>query len=356
MGRDKRHAVIRGDLTKSASHLDQIGIAAAAPIPTSRTDSYHRPSRSQFYPSTSFSVAKAQQQQPQQQTENEYDTVYQEKEKAWKDELEHLRNRLATSEKGEHALRTQLASCQRQTELLTKSMHDLKEEKNSVTRKCYQLERELTMIQTAKAQEDKNRVCAVCRNKEPPVPLPRNTTKENDLRHEINDLRREVIKLKDALHGKDSRKEFLPTATEVTILLEAAAITPEVDTAIATQAAVIMITPSYFDTGSSSSSSSSSDSSSSSSGGGLLSWLFPGLFGNSYSSYGNYYSPYNYGTYSYSYPYSTYSYSTPYYGNSYSSNSYYPSSSYSSYRYPYYQNYQYPYSYNTYSSYYGKRR
>ncbi|PAV84630.1 hypothetical protein WR25_00727 [Diploscapter pachys] len=51
---------------------------------------------------------------------------------------------------------------------------------------------------------------------------------------------------------------------------------------------------SYSDTSSSSSSSSSSDSSSSG-GGGLLSWLFPGLFGNSYSSYGNYYSPYNYG-------------------------------------------------------------
>ncbi|PAV84628.1 hypothetical protein WR25_00725 [Diploscapter pachys] len=49
---------------------------------------------------------------------------------------------------------------------------------------------------------------------------------------------------------------------------------------------------SYFGTSSSSSYSSSSGSSG---GGGLLSWLFPGLFGNSYSSYGNYYSPYNYG-------------------------------------------------------------
>lgn len=61
--------------------------------------------------------------------------VYQEKEKAWKDEIDQLKRRLNASEKGEHALRAQLASCQKQTDTLTQKVDGMRDEKNIITKK-----------------------------------------------------------------------------------------------------------------------------------------------------------------------------------------------------------------------------
>ena len=95
--------------------------------------------------------------------------VYQEKERAWKEELDSLRTRLAASERGENALRAQLAGCQRQTETLSRSVEGLREEKSGLLRKCFQLERELAQLKT---EIDKPKTCQECSRR--PVPAPRN--------------------------------------------------------------------------------------------------------------------------------------------------------------------------------------
>ncbi|VDK57716.1 unnamed protein product [Cylicostephanus goldi] len=61
--------------------------------------------------------------------------VYQEKERAWKEELEHLRSRLSASEKGENALRAQLAGCQKQTDNMSRTIDGLRDEKTGLLRK-----------------------------------------------------------------------------------------------------------------------------------------------------------------------------------------------------------------------------
>uniref|UniRef100_A0A183FHD1 t-SNARE coiled-coil homology domain-containing protein n=1 Tax=Heligmosomoides polygyrus TaxID=6339 RepID=A0A183FHD1_HELPZ len=65
--------------------------------------------------------------------------VYQEKERAWKEELEHLRSRLSASEKGENALRAQLAGCQRQTDTMSRTIDGLRDEKTGLLRKVSRL-------------------------------------------------------------------------------------------------------------------------------------------------------------------------------------------------------------------------
>ncbi|KHJ84319.1 hypothetical protein OESDEN_15970 [Oesophagostomum dentatum] len=86
--------------------------------------------------------------------------VYQEKERAWKEELEHLRSRLSASEKGENALRAQLAGCQKQTDNMSRTIDGLRDEKTGLLRKCFQLERELAQI---KMELDKPRECEECK-------------------------------------------------------------------------------------------------------------------------------------------------------------------------------------------------
>ncbi|CAB3400616.1 unnamed protein product [Caenorhabditis bovis] len=80
--------------------------------------------------------------------------VYQDKERAWKTELEGLKGRLSASEKGEKALREQLSNCQRQNAAMTTCMKTLQDEKNKMM------------------------------------------SREKDLRQEVRDLRREVANLK----------------------------------------------------------------------------------------------------------------------------------------------------------------
>ncbi|GMT32712.1 hypothetical protein PFISCL1PPCAC_24009, partial [Pristionchus fissidentatus] len=121
--------------------------------------------------------------------------VYLEKERSWKDQLEQMRNRLAASEKGESALRMQVASLSRQADAMTGKVERLEEEKNKMTAKIRDLE---------------SRECDVCslqqRYSPPssrPVPAPRtiksSSSSDIDLRDEVSELRREVSTLKDAL-------------------------------------------------------------------------------------------------------------------------------------------------------------
>uniref|UniRef100_A0A0K0DMF4 Leucine zipper tumor suppressor 2 n=1 Tax=Angiostrongylus cantonensis TaxID=6313 RepID=A0A0K0DMF4_ANGCA len=88
--------------------------------------------------------------------------VYQEKERAWKEELEHLRSRLSASEKGENALRAQLAGCQKQTDTMNRTIDGLRDEKTGLLRKCFQLERELMQL---KMEMNKPRECEECRQR-----------------------------------------------------------------------------------------------------------------------------------------------------------------------------------------------
>ncbi|KAK5983251.1 hypothetical protein GCK32_015516 [Trichostrongylus colubriformis] len=123
--------------------------------------------------------------------------VYQEKERAWKEELEHLRSRLSASEKGENALRAQLAGCQKQTDNMSRTIDGLRDEKTGLLRKCFQLERELVQM---KMELDKPRECDECRQRHS-GPLSRRSQESSDvsLRSEVASLRDEVATLKEAL-------------------------------------------------------------------------------------------------------------------------------------------------------------
>lgn len=55
--------------------------------------------------------------------------VYQDKERAWKTELEGLKCRVSAAEKGEKALREQLSNCQRQNTAMSSCMRTVQEEK-----------------------------------------------------------------------------------------------------------------------------------------------------------------------------------------------------------------------------------
>ncbi|XGW34964.1 hypothetical protein V3C99_018758 [Haemonchus contortus] len=137
--------------------------------------------------------------------------VYQEKERAWKEELEHLRSRLSASEKGENALRAQLAGCQKQTDTMSRTIDGLRDEKTGLLRKCFQLERELAQM---KMEMDKPRECDECRQRHS-GPLSRRTQDSSDvsLRSEVASLRDEVATLKEALTAQmqvftDERKKW----------------------------------------------------------------------------------------------------------------------------------------------------
>lgn len=137
--------------------------------------------------------------------------VYQEKERAWKEELEHLRSRLSASEKGENALRAQLAGCQRQTDTMSRTIDGLRDEKTGLLRKCFQLERELAQL---KMEIDKPQECDECRQRNSAGPLPRRTQDPDaSLRGEVASLRNEVATLKEALTAQmqvfsDERKKW----------------------------------------------------------------------------------------------------------------------------------------------------
>ncbi|GMR32085.1 hypothetical protein PMAYCL1PPCAC_02280 [Pristionchus mayeri] len=124
--------------------------------------------------------------------------VYLEKERSWKDQLEQMRNRLMASEKGESALRMQVANLSRQTEAMTSKVEKLEEDKSRMAARIRDLE---------------SRECESCsshphhRQSPPsngkPVPAPRTFKSSSgtdiDLRDEVSELRREVSTLKDAL-------------------------------------------------------------------------------------------------------------------------------------------------------------
>ncbi|CAO4383409.1 unnamed protein product [Caenorhabditis nigoni] len=112
--------------------------------------------------------------------------VYQDKERAWKTELEGLKCRVSAAEKGEKALREQLSNCQRQNSAMSSCMRTVQEEKTRLMAKCIQLERELDNFQNVSVQS------ASCPNCSNPV-------KEKDLRQEVQDLRREVANLKQVV-------------------------------------------------------------------------------------------------------------------------------------------------------------
>ncbi|EYC40774.1 hypothetical protein Y032_0598g460 [Ancylostoma ceylanicum] len=137
--------------------------------------------------------------------------VYQEKERAWKEELEHLRSRLSASEKGENALRAQLAGCQKQTDTMSRTIDGLRDEKTGLLRKCFQLERELAQI---KMELDKPRECEECRQRNGSGPMLRRPQEADvSLRSEVASLRDEVATLKEALTAQmqvfsDERKKW----------------------------------------------------------------------------------------------------------------------------------------------------
>ncbi|CAP34364.2 Protein CBG15976 [Caenorhabditis briggsae] len=112
--------------------------------------------------------------------------VYQDKERAWKTELEGLKCRVSAAEKGEKALREQLSNCQRQNSAMSSCMRTVQEEKTRLMAKCIQLEREIDNFQNVSVQS------ANCPNCSNPV-------KEKDLRQEVQDLRREVVNLKQVV-------------------------------------------------------------------------------------------------------------------------------------------------------------
>ncbi|CAB3400615.1 unnamed protein product [Caenorhabditis bovis] len=110
--------------------------------------------------------------------------VYQDKERAWKTELEGLKGRLSASEKGEKALREQLSNCQRQNAAMTTCMKTLQDEKNKMMSRCIQLEKEIEHLQNYTSRN----VCPNCSKNQ--------NNEEKDLRQEVRDLRREVANLK----------------------------------------------------------------------------------------------------------------------------------------------------------------
>ncbi|CAJ0610473.1 unnamed protein product [Cylicocyclus nassatus] len=137
--------------------------------------------------------------------------VYQEKERAWKEELEHLRSRLSASEKGENALRAQLAGCQKQTDNMSRTIDGLRDEKTGLLRKCFQLEREMAQM---KLELDKPRECEECRLRNGSAAAFRRTQDGDvSLRSEVASLRDEVATLKEALTAQmqvftDERKKW----------------------------------------------------------------------------------------------------------------------------------------------------
>uniref|UniRef100_A0A1I7XUU8 PH domain-containing protein n=1 Tax=Heterorhabditis bacteriophora TaxID=37862 RepID=A0A1I7XUU8_HETBA len=126
--------------------------------------------------------------------------VYQEKEGAWKEELERLKTRLGASEKGENALRAQLSNCQKQTEMMSRSIDALRDEKTGLLRKCFQLERELTQL---KQEINRPSTCSECRQRQKLISAPKQIMElELNLRSEVADLREEVTSLKQTLIGQ----------------------------------------------------------------------------------------------------------------------------------------------------------
>lgn len=115
--------------------------------------------------------------------------VYQDKERAWKSELEGLKCRVSAAEKGEKALREQLSNCQRQNSAMSTCMRTVQEEKTRLMAKCIQLEREIDNFQTVSSQSANCPNCSVSSN----------LVKEKDLRQEVQDLRREVANLKQVV-------------------------------------------------------------------------------------------------------------------------------------------------------------
>ncbi|EGT44743.1 hypothetical protein CAEBREN_20662 [Caenorhabditis brenneri] len=116
--------------------------------------------------------------------------VYQDKERAWKTELEGLKCRVSAAEKGEKALREQLSNCQRQNSAMSSCMRTVQEEKTRLMAKCIQLEKEIDNFHTVSLQSTG---CPNCSNSSSqPV-------KEKDLRQEVQDLRREVANLKQVV-------------------------------------------------------------------------------------------------------------------------------------------------------------
>ncbi|CCD66255.1 Leucine-rich repeat-containing protein [Caenorhabditis elegans] len=123
--------------------------------------------------------------------------VYQDKERAWKTELEGLKCRVSAAEKGEKALREQLSNCQRQNTAMSSCMRTVQEEKTRLMGKCIQLERELDNLHNVSLKSAGCPNCSVASNIE-----------EKDLRREVQDLRQEVANLKqvvdDGRHFKSS--------------------------------------------------------------------------------------------------------------------------------------------------------
>ncbi|CAI2357544.1 unnamed protein product [Caenorhabditis sp. 36 PRJEB53466] len=116
--------------------------------------------------------------------------VYQDKERAWKTELEGLKCRVTAAEKGERALREQLSNCQRQNTAMGSCMRSLQEEKTRLMAKCIQMEKEVDNLQNVSLRSG----CPNCT-----ISSSSNVDEEKDLRKEIQDLRREVTNLKQVV-------------------------------------------------------------------------------------------------------------------------------------------------------------
>ncbi|CAJ0583178.1 unnamed protein product, partial [Mesorhabditis spiculigera] len=122
--------------------------------------------------------------------------VYQEKERSYRNEIQQLRNRLSASEKGENALRAQLSSCQRQTDVMRASVEGLLAEKRDMEKRCEQLERDVAYLKSHQCAECVRRINS---RAVPVVRMNKELTPNEDLRDEVSLLRKEVATLRDAL-------------------------------------------------------------------------------------------------------------------------------------------------------------
>ncbi|TKR58802.1 hypothetical protein L596_030204 [Steinernema carpocapsae] len=151
--------------------------------------------------------------------------VYQEKERQWREQLGEMKQKLQASQQGENALRHQVQKSNEQRDQLLNTIHALTNDKQSLEKKCSNIEREL---QTLKTRFDQlNYVptanCENCARRssvistydntgklkpKPPVPAPRptkdNTSTQNDreIRSEMDELRSEISTLKNQLNGQ----------------------------------------------------------------------------------------------------------------------------------------------------------
>ncbi|CAD5229095.1 unnamed protein product [Bursaphelenchus okinawaensis] len=134
--------------------------------------------------------------QAMEQNEEVLIRVYQDKERRYKDQIGDLNQKLHLAQQNEKILRQQLRQSEERRQLLQDSVKRLSDDKQSMQRRCGQIERELQLLKT---RLDARESCDNCDKKTKPVPAPR-LLKDSELRTEVKDLKGEVSTLKAQLN------------------------------------------------------------------------------------------------------------------------------------------------------------